>query len=512
MQQLRVSSEDLARYLRDKEKLKLEFKFKYELEGQAKQKQFDEVAKDIISLFNTAGRHAHDYAHLIIGAGDELLSDGTRKYEVVQLGQFHERQFLNIVNSRCAPQVPSIDYQEVIFEGRLYGVIALPPSPHVHELTCDLVTPKGLWRKGSVLLRSGEGVIVANPQQITQMQRQKGWMPMPGPVAQSHGAPLKQTARAALRDGLVAEFCFKRNQMIAHVYDEYSLHLDAVVRTAFDRLNAQRTSRGLKSHFSSMRFRLIRGPRFADNGIELDLAPIDFVYRVMLEDKSVDEGVKEHIRIRIEENAQRIPKWLQGTHPSLSALNYHPLGVEIAIVTKDGRTLLRKRGASVLLATLEWDVSYSGYCGEKDMPRPRELDVALTAQHELHREIGSLAVDRRDIVFTGIHRNADSGAVDVLGFWPTEARSDELVDLLTDKYPDIRGAFETKRRAEEDFVWDTTNLVVDFDGLAISRAIKKLSEEQGKPASLIPEAFVCLLRALEVTGNSTAELAALAPS
>lgn len=166
----------------------------------------------------------------------------------------------------------------------------------------------------------------------------------------------------------------------------------------------------------------------------------------------------------------------------------------------------------MLLAALDWDVSYSGYCGEKDMPRPGELDVALTAQHELHKEIGSLAVDRRDIIFTGIHRNAASGAVDVLGFWPTEARTDELVDLLSDKYPDIRGAFETKKRTDEDFVWDTTNLIVDFDGPAISRAIKQLSEEQRKPASLIPEAFVCLLRALQVTGSPTAELAALSPS
>lgn len=301
MPQPHISLEDLARYLRDKEKLKLEFKLRYELEGQSKQPQLNEVAKDIISLFNTAGRHADDYAHLIIGAGDELRNDGTREYGAVQAGRYTERQFLDIVNSRCAPQVPSIDYQEVMFESRLYGVIVLPPSPHVHELTCDLPTPRGLWRKGSVLLRSGEGVVVANPQQITQMQRQKGWMskPMPGPVAKSHEAPVKQAAPAVMQDGLIAAFCAKRNQIIAHVYDEYSLRLDPAVRTAFDRLNLQRTSRGLKSHFQSMRFRLICGPRFTENGIELDLTPIDFVYRVMLEDKSVDENLKEHIRTRI---------------------------------------------------------------------------------------------------------------------------------------------------------------------------------------------------------------------
>jgi len=164
--------------------------------------------------------------------------------------------------------------------------------------------------------------------------------------------------------------------------------LDSTLRTALVGLNALRHKLGLKPYFASPRFRLIREPRFTAGQIELDLAPIDFVYRAMLEEESVDESVKEHVRIRIQETARRIPKRLHSIHPTLNGLNYHPLGVEIAIITKDGRTLLRRRGENVLLSRLEWDVSFSGYCGEKDRIDGGELEIALTAQHELQREIG----------------------------------------------------------------------------------------------------------------------------
>jgi hypothetical protein len=51
---------------------KIELKLKYVLSGQGKGKALDEIAKDIIALANTAGRHPDDYAYLIIGAGNHL--------------------------------------------------------------------------------------------------------------------------------------------------------------------------------------------------------------------------------------------------------------------------------------------------------------------------------------------------------------------------------------------------------------------------------------------------------
>lgn len=306
---------------------------------------------------------------------------------------------------------------------------------------------------------------------------------------------------------LIGKFRLKRHQVIANVHDEYSLELDTQIRTTLTELNAQRRKQGLKEYYPSTRFRLIRPPEFTETGIELHLAPMNFAYLIMLKDPNVAVPIREYVRDQIQRIASRIPKRIQSTHPILNGRNYHPLGVEIAIVTKDKRTLLRRRGESVLLSTVEWDVSYSGYCGEVDRLPSGELDIALTVEHELLREIGLLTYDHREIVFTGLHRNANTGAIDILGAWPTEAKTSELVELLADKYPGIKKVFETTIRTEEPFVWDATNLIVDFNGPAISQALKEIGAKEGKPSILIPEGFMCLLLGLEATGYSTSELA-----
>ena len=206
-------------------------------------------------------------------------------------------------------------------------------------------------------------------------------------------AKIDQLSRRTKRGGLIHEFYLKRNQLTTIVHGEYSLGLNSTLRTALIGLNELRRTRGLKPYFASTLFRIISEPRISKSGIELNVAPIDFLYRAALEEESVEDAVKEHVRTRVQETAQRISKRLQGTHPTLNGFNYHPLGVEIVLVTHDGKTLLRRRGKSVLVGRSEWDVSYSGYCGADDTLRGGRLDLSLTVQHELQREIGILPAD-----------------------------------------------------------------------------------------------------------------------
>lgn len=152
---------------------KVEFKLKYVLTGQGNNKIKDEVAKDIIALANTAGRNAGDYAYLIIGAGDELKADGTRDQEDVRQYGYGKKTFLNIVNARCVPRLPDLSYEVIKLDGNYYGVIVIPPSPHMHELIRDLDTPKGIWRKGSTLIRHGDEVAVASFSEMVLMRREK---------------------------------------------------------------------------------------------------------------------------------------------------------------------------------------------------------------------------------------------------------------------------------------------------------------------------------------------------
>src|ERR1700759_232231 len=98
----------------------LEFKRKYH---RHQERDVNEIAKDIISLLNSAGRHASDYAHLVIGAGDKLSEKGAREFEAITPGEYDAHFFLSVVNARCTPDVQSIEYHEVDLNGRLYGVV-----------------------------------------------------------------------------------------------------------------------------------------------------------------------------------------------------------------------------------------------------------------------------------------------------------------------------------------------------------------------------------------------------
>lgn len=152
---------------------RIELKLRYVLSGQGKGKALDEVAKDIIALTNTAGRKTGDFAYLIIGAGDTLEPDGSRNREDVRQHGYAAVSFLSITNARCSPPIPDIRYEQIEVDGNYYGVVAIPPSPHMHTLTRDLDTPKGGWRRGSVLIRHGDEVAVASFDEMLVLKREK---------------------------------------------------------------------------------------------------------------------------------------------------------------------------------------------------------------------------------------------------------------------------------------------------------------------------------------------------
>jgi len=149
-----------------------------------------------------------------------------------------------------------------------------------------------------------------------------------------------------------------------------------------------------------------------------------------------------------------------------------------------------------MLATDEWDVSYSGYCRTQDRLSQGGLDIALTIQHELSMEIGTIPADNRVITFTGLYHNSATGAIDMLTFWRTEADAEMLVSLLSKKRPNLKAAFRTTKLAQESYVWGTNNLIVGFNGQVIDRALKAIADLQGKPVQLIPEAKMALELAL----------------
>lgn len=175
-----IDSSQLQTFLaKDDETPNLEFKLKYVLAGPDRGKFLDEMAKDLLALINTAGKAKDDYAYLIIGAGDKLKPGRVRDKDDVRPHGYSKQQFLKVVNARCVPPVPDLNYAEVEAGGNYYGVVEIPPSPYIHELSRNLDTPKGGWPQGCVLIRRGEAVGAASPRELIQMEQEKASWRLP---------------------------------------------------------------------------------------------------------------------------------------------------------------------------------------------------------------------------------------------------------------------------------------------------------------------------------------------
>lgn len=152
---------------------RLEFKLKYVFTGQGGPKHRDELGKDLIALANSAGRARNDVAHLLLGAGDTLKTDGTREREDVRSSGYSRKTFLDIVNARSSPPLPDLNYSEIEVDGNYYGAIEIPPSPFMHALSRDLHATSGFWRKGMVPIRRRDEVSAATFEEMQQLKAEK---------------------------------------------------------------------------------------------------------------------------------------------------------------------------------------------------------------------------------------------------------------------------------------------------------------------------------------------------
>jgi hypothetical protein len=279
----------------------------------------------------------------------------------------------------------------------------------------------------------------------------------------------------------------QRGQLVAKVAP-CPLNPDFTLLSAFDRLNEKRRRKGLLPHFPATRFRLIGPPRPIATVVALNVAPMQFVMRALLYDSDVPDEIKARVHEKIESAAKKVAKSRRNSHSHFNERSAIPLGVEIVLVTSDQKTLLRNRGKDVLTGALEWDISFGGYCGIDDLLPGRELDPFGTVENELKNEIGTIPADPRKIRLTGLHRNSKSGAVDLLGFWEVQIDSEHLAALLADKYPGSTKIFRTTKKAAEQYVWDTKNLIVDLDAGAIRAALGGTLS----PKVLMPQGYTAL--------------------
>ncbi len=149
-----MTPEELRNLLVQTEGLKLDFKREYYLNKQPPGasimnpqawKQFvdgqkDELIKDILALTNGNTRTVDQTAYLVIGVDDQIQSNGKRDLFDTSHLPLERTQLLNWVNSACYPPLANLDIHSINLAGKIIAVIELPPTPHVHETTRDLIT------------------------------------------------------------------------------------------------------------------------------------------------------------------------------------------------------------------------------------------------------------------------------------------------------------------------------------------------------------------------------------
>jgi predicted HTH transcriptional regulator len=100
--------------------------------------QRDELVKDIIALANGSATTAGETAYLIIGADDAIGPNGRRELYDVSDPLPSRRELLDKINSACAPALEDLRCEAMEIAGKRLLVIAIPPSPHLHETTREL--------------------------------------------------------------------------------------------------------------------------------------------------------------------------------------------------------------------------------------------------------------------------------------------------------------------------------------------------------------------------------------
>ncbi|MEH1833958.1 MAG: RNA-binding domain-containing protein [Nostoc sp.] len=123
----------------------------------AKEQQWGELVKDVLSLTNGNVGTAGQYGYLIIGADDKLKADNTPNLKDVAGETPTQKQVLEKVNSYCNPPLPDLHCDTIELEGKQLLVISIPPSPYLHRLSKQLKTPKKEFSPHTALIRLGNG-------------------------------------------------------------------------------------------------------------------------------------------------------------------------------------------------------------------------------------------------------------------------------------------------------------------------------------------------------------------
>lgn len=131
-----MTPDEIRGLLRQSEGPTLDFKQQWYLryqKGEARERQKDELIKDLLSLANGTAQTAGQSAYLIIGAGDRQKDDGSRELFDIDDSFTTARDILQLVNEACKPPIPDVMVEIILIDSVRIGVITIPPTIFLHE-------------------------------------------------------------------------------------------------------------------------------------------------------------------------------------------------------------------------------------------------------------------------------------------------------------------------------------------------------------------------------------------
>lgn len=175
-----MDSDQVKNLLAEVENPKLEFKSSWYCgEDKLDDKGWGEFLKDLIALANGNIGYVGRAAYLIIGVSDLDPEPNSlrERFHIDNVGMLSNLQSLREVTLRklretCSPSLSDIKINFVDVDGKNLLVFEMPVSVDLLKLDRDLNTRGLRFKKGTVLLRFGQDIGVADPTEISHLKKE----------------------------------------------------------------------------------------------------------------------------------------------------------------------------------------------------------------------------------------------------------------------------------------------------------------------------------------------------
>ncbi len=146
----------------------------YHKNDEVKKRARDEFIRDVLAMANGNVLTAGQPGYLIFGVDDELKADSPRKLYGITGNIPTSTKILDIINPACSPRLEDIEVQTCDIDGYQLLILIIPPSPHLHEITRELITKDGkVYSIYTAFMRQNEQIRPASIQECNAISKAK---------------------------------------------------------------------------------------------------------------------------------------------------------------------------------------------------------------------------------------------------------------------------------------------------------------------------------------------------